>query len=318
MAPLPDFRIPSEGDRIAPFEVAAMDVAGPLSTKVGRGRALQKRWVLVLRCAKMSAVHFELLADLSCDAFLRAFHRFLSVRPKPKKLVCDNATNFKAANKVIMGFLTDDSISDYLTEVGLEFDFSPPDAPHFNGLVERIIGMMKKALKKSIPEDSRLTDEEFSTLLAEIMRIFNNRPIGLARQRSVKDLLPITPSHFLGNGDIWESIIVEEDNLSKRYYHLRLLIEKFWGQFIDEMKPHLMTQERWHQRRRQVQVGDVVYVLEEGLSAKFRLGLITKTQSDSRDGLTRRISVRCNGKEYIRSLNRICVLIPKEERNLTP
>jgi hypothetical protein len=52
-APSPFFRQPST--RLHPFDVTAIDVAGPYQTKIGR--SMVKRWLLIFRCSMVGAIH---------------------------------------------------------------------------------------------------------------------------------------------------------------------------------------------------------------------------------------------------------------------
>ena len=47
------------------------------------------------------AVHMELIRDMTTEEFLLGFKRFVSQRGAPCEIVSDNATQFKAASKVI-------------------------------------------------------------------------------------------------------------------------------------------------------------------------------------------------------------------------
>jgi hypothetical protein len=74
MAPLPFYRQPSA--RLHPFDHCAMDVAGPYKTKIGRSEV--KRWLLILRCCTMNAVHCEMIASMDTSSFLHAIELFLA------------------------------------------------------------------------------------------------------------------------------------------------------------------------------------------------------------------------------------------------
>lgn len=62
------------------------------------------------------------LRDLTSEAFLNSFERFVSRRGLSKVIYCDNATNFIAAHKA-------NSI-DSLVKIRLFGGLSPPDIPH--------------------------------------------------------------------------------------------------------------------------------------------------------------------------------------------
>jgi hypothetical protein len=90
MAPLPFFRLPSS--RLNPFDHTAIDVAGDY--KIVVDKEIEKRWMLVMQCATIRAVHIKMLETLTTESFLMAVERFLAVRPRPSVFLADNRTNF--------------------------------------------------------------------------------------------------------------------------------------------------------------------------------------------------------------------------------
>ncbi|KAG5884223.1 hypothetical protein JTB14_011712 [Gonioctena quinquepunctata] len=96
MAALPESRLNPKH----PFEITGVDYAGPFSIKSrsGRGCKISKAYISLFICFVTKAVHFELVTDLSKDAFLLALKRFVSRRGLPTLINSDNGTNFVAAN----------------------------------------------------------------------------------------------------------------------------------------------------------------------------------------------------------------------------
>ncbi|XP_026830877.1 uncharacterized protein LOC113563430 [Ooceraea biroi] len=97
MAHLPDARVrPSR-----PFSSAGVDYAGPIRFRAhkGRGQKTLKGYICLFVCLASRAVHLEMVSDLSSAAFLAAFHRFTARRGHCTRLMSDNATNFRCADK---------------------------------------------------------------------------------------------------------------------------------------------------------------------------------------------------------------------------
>jgi hypothetical protein len=65
MAPLLFYRQPSS--RLHPFNVSAIDVAGPYNIKIGR--SMVKRWLLVIRCATVWAIHCKMIDSMDTSSF---------------------------------------------------------------------------------------------------------------------------------------------------------------------------------------------------------------------------------------------------------
>ena len=203
MAPLPDERVPGNKKGIVPvFETVAVDAAGPWLTTQGRGKSQTKRWLLIFRCSLIGAVHLEILYDMSERSFLKALQRFAARHRKPKRIVCDQGTNFKGAQNA----LSEAWKGTLEKESGIEFRFSPAHAPHFNGLMERFVQAAKKALRPVL-KDKLITDEDLATAFALCEEVINNRPLAWRGNPDHRDPEPITAAHFMMKGDIAASIL---------------------------------------------------------------------------------------------------------------
>ncbi|GFY16002.1 transposable element Tc1 transposase [Trichonephila clavipes] len=73
---------------------------------------------------------------------------------------------------------SDQNLAAYFTEEGIQWNFIPPRAPHMGGLWEAGIKSVKYHLKRALGR-SRLTYEEFETLIIQVEGILNSRPLTL-------------------------------------------------------------------------------------------------------------------------------------------
>ncbi|KAF8792537.1 hypothetical protein HNY73_004121 [Argiope bruennichi] len=75
------------------------DFCGPFLITPRRGRGVRpvKMYVCVFVCFITKAVHLEQVSDLSTDAFLASFKRFVGRRGKPAEIFSDCETNFVGA-----------------------------------------------------------------------------------------------------------------------------------------------------------------------------------------------------------------------------
>ena len=64
-------------------------------------------------------------------------------------------------------------VKSYIDEHNIEWSFIPPSAPHMSGAWERTIGLVKRALKAVLLNESRLSDEVLETLFYEVQIIVN-------------------------------------------------------------------------------------------------------------------------------------------------
>ncbi len=319
MAPLPDERVP--GDEFTPaFTNVAVDAAGPWNTTFGRGRTMQKRWLLVVRCALTGAVHLEMLYGLSEACFIKAFSRFIARHMKPKTVFCDKGTNFVGGYNAIEEAWSKVAMS----SPGIEFRFSPAHAPHFNGLVERIVQSAKRALSP-ILKKSVLSDEDLVTAFSMVEEVINNRPIAWRGQPDARDPEPVTPAHFMLKGRIGETLLpvqVSPGTVGKAVKALKELQEEFYKRFCSEILPTLRSYEKWRSGGdNALNAGDIVVVLDQETATaaqkRFPLGRILEAKK-GRDGVARRYIVSVKGKEYERALNQLALILRDDVAPLTP
>lgn len=101
------------------------------------------------------AIHIELVSDLTAEAFISALRRFVARRGNCKNIYSDNATCFVKANKLLLSKTElemeeyDVEIRNELLHLNIQWHFSPPSGPHFNGLAEAAVKSIKTHLKKN-------------------------------------------------------------------------------------------------------------------------------------------------------------------------
>jgi hypothetical protein len=110
--------------------------------------------------------------------------------------IADNGTNFKGG-QLLLEVKNQIDISEAQKKLNIEFRFAPPRAPHFMGLVERILGAAKAALKPAL-RTTAASGEELQTVVAKTMGILNNFPIAYTIRSDVDfHYRPLPPKHFL-------------------------------------------------------------------------------------------------------------------------
>lgn len=186
----------------SPFEFVGVDYAGPylIRDRRGRGCKLIKCYICLFVCLNIKAVHIECVTKLAKESFMLAFKRFMARRGKPKQIFSDNGTNFTAASsdiKMFQEFLATNTpeLVDSLSNNNIVWTFSPPYSPHFGGLWEAGVKIMKYDLRRVLG-NAHLTYEEFYSVLVQVEAIINSRPL-YPLSSDPNDFFPLTPSHFL-------------------------------------------------------------------------------------------------------------------------
>ncbi|XP_055309671.1 uncharacterized protein LOC129573308, partial [Sitodiplosis mosellana] len=140
---------------------------------------------------------------MTAEAFIAALRRFIARRGEVKTMNSDNGTNFVAANRLLHELTQkereefNEEVVNEFTSQGITWKFSPPRAPHFNGLVEAGVKTIKIHFKKALG-DKKFTFEELSTVLTQIEAAVNSRPL-IPMSSDPNDNTILTPAHFLLN-----------------------------------------------------------------------------------------------------------------------
>ena len=114
-----------------------------------------------------------------------------------------------------------------LVSEGIRWNFNPPRAPHFGGVVEILVKAAKRALS-AILKQAEVTDEELGTAIVQAEDLINSRPLTVM-STDARDLAPLTPTHFLVgrmDGPLPLEVMAEEEavvDTRRRWMHVQIL-----------------------------------------------------------------------------------------------
>ena len=172
---------------------------------------------------------------------------------------------------------------------------------------------MKIHLRR-IVSNVKLTFEEFTTVLVQIEACLSSRPLTSVPCDDGVDAL--TPGHFL-IGRPLESLpdpafSYRSISLLCRWHLCQSLVCHFWQRWYRENITTLRRFTKWHRPSRNVQLGDVVILQENGLvPGKWPLARITEVHT-GRDGLVRVATIKTANGTYKRPITKLAVLLPCE------
>ncbi len=189
MAALPDFRV----KEAPPFSRVGVDFAGPLYVKDVKGD-MSKVYIALFSCCNTRAIHLELIEDLKTQTFLRCLRRFTARRGMPALMVSDNAKTFKAVVKFLDVFCRDKTVKEFLESRRIEWRFNLERSPWWDGFFERMVGSVKRCLRKVLGY-AKLSFDELNTTLIEIEITLNARPLAYIYEES--DYTVLTPYHLI-------------------------------------------------------------------------------------------------------------------------
>ncbi|XP_046671229.1 uncharacterized protein LOC124361230 [Homalodisca vitripennis] len=84
-----------------PFSNTGTDISGPVFIKASKRRnsPTSKGYIVIFVCLATKAVHLEVVTDMTSEAFIAAFKRFISRRGIVTNMYSDNGTNFVGAER---------------------------------------------------------------------------------------------------------------------------------------------------------------------------------------------------------------------------
>ena len=109
------------------------------------------------------AIHLQPLKEQTTNEFIRSVKLLIGRRGRRQTIYSDNAKTFTAAARWIKKVLKIETVHNFL-------------APWWGGQFERLIGLTKNTMNKSIG-NSMLTWNEFEEVLLDIELTLNNHPL---------------------------------------------------------------------------------------------------------------------------------------------
>ncbi len=325
MAPLPTERV----SVMHPFSHTGIDYCGPFYCRETGKDPYTKVWVCLFTCTRIRAIHLEVTTDMSAKGFLLALRRFIARRGKPKEIISDNALQFLLAEKVLEK-ANKEAVQRELSSHGIYWNYIPIASPWMGGFYERMIGIVKSALRKTIKKKS-LSQDQFYTILTEIENSVNSRPLCYV-SGDIEDPEILTPRHFLTVNPISDLPILESElddpdyipkpsNVTqileswKRGQHL---LQRFWESWSREYLIYLKHDRHPHETMKSgkitsqfiPKVGEVVLICDRNQPRNlWNLGIIQSIYRGD-DGEIRSCEIRHPNQKY--SIRAIKNLYPLE------
>ena len=319
-------RLPIERTTPAPpFNFTMLDLFGPYKVRGEvQKRVSGKVWGIIFTDMVSRAVHIEAMFGYDTDSFIVALRRFVSVRGWPQKLFSDPGSQLIGAKRELR-----EAMCGIGSENGMEWIIGTPDAPWQQGAVESLVKSVKRALDITI-HNHRLSVPEFLTVCSEAANLVNERPLGLLPSLD-SNINVLTPNCLLlgrassANPNVWQP---EFFSMKDRSRLISSITDQFWKHWLELFAPSLVYRHKWHEKQRDLKVGDVVLVLDKDtFKGKYKLALVTGVLP-SRDGKTRKVTVSYKnfkvgekvhdykGQVYTsvqRSCQRLVLLVPVDD-----
>ncbi|XP_063381766.1 uncharacterized protein LOC134668191 [Cydia fagiglandana] len=299
------------------FEGVGTDFAGPILMKSSslRNARIQKCYLCIFVCLSTKAVHLEIVSQLSVEAFVAAFTRFVSRRGLPSLIRSDCGTNYVGTNKHLKelfiylknhhGELERELIKNQITWL-----FNPPSSPNMGGLFEAAVKSAKTHMYRVLG-DQRLTFEQLTTFFTKVEAVMNSRPL-CPLSSDPTDLEVLTPGHFI----IGQPLVAlpeypfELTNIGRlsQFQQIQKLTQHFWSRFRNEYLHTLQQRPKWTLRTKSPEINDLVLIKEENYPPlQWKRGRIIRLLP-GKDGINRVAELRVQNGSLLRPVSKLCVL----------
>jgi len=211
---------------------------------------------------------------------------------------------------------------------GATWRLVPTGGQHYNRQAERIIGVLKLCLERTLV-DKRMSLEEVTTVLHEAAMIVNSRPVGLKATEDPSGGKVVTPLHLmLGRGtlEVPEVRFDLQPSLIRRLRQVEEVKEEFWKKWMAQVFQGQVLARRWRKTHRDLMEGDLVLIKNESAAGvDYQRGRVKQTFKGE-DGHVRSAEVEYrNVSEKVfrtttRPIQKLVVLVPvdyKFEEDLT-
>lgn len=302
----------------APFTYVGVDYMGPLLVK--SDNRMQKRWICLFTCLVVRAVHLEIVNDLTAEEGLLSIRRMIATRGIPTLITSDNAQHFKLMAETLE--------NQYCITKRINWRFIPQRAPWFGGYYERLVGIVKNCLKRTL-QKHLLKDNQLSTIVKEVEAVINTRPLTCI-DSELEHVL--RPADFLAVG---KCLIVEatdqnmpvqgtvtKENLILGWKRATIILQEYKDMFYNR---YLMSlRERYQHSPKEPRVtskllpkeGQIVQIKGETKNREsWQVGKIIELIK-SADNEYRVAKIKVGNKEFIRSIAHLYPLEIEENEQI--
>lgn len=159
VANLPDFRVKAT----PPFSKVGVDFAGPLNTK--ESGYLVKVYIALFTCCVSRVIYLDLVRSLDTSSFMHCLRRFFAGNGVPTLIVSDNAKTFKETKQALTRLYGNREVWAYFEDNKLVWKFNLERVLWWSGFFGKIVGMVKRCLRK-VFGNAKLTYDELLTILS--------------------------------------------------------------------------------------------------------------------------------------------------------
>ena len=214
-----------------------------------------KTYICLFVCLTVKAVHWELVSDLTTEAFIAALRRFIARRGCPALIWSDHGSNFvgartelKALQTLLSDHVTQGVISGFCSSQNIQWKYIPERSPYLGGTWESAVKSTKFNLKRVV-SPVRLTFKEFTTVLTQIEGYLNSRTLTPVNSPDDDGITALTPGHSLIGKPITSlpdpQLSYRSKSLLRRWHLCQHLVRHFWERWCNGYLCTLNKYNKW-------------------------------------------------------------------------
>ena len=173
---------------------------------------------------------------------------------------------------------------------------------------------MSKRLFFNIAGSRKLQEDGFSTLICQVEALLNSRPL-TSVSSDIRDVESLTPGHFLTV--ITSGLPSDTKNSSndrgsgKLWSNVNSIMNEFWTRLLKEYLPPLRQRRKWHSTVDGIQVGDMVWILENYTPRGiWPVGRVQKVHKD-KDNVVRSCLVKTSKGGFVKPAIKLSLISDK-------
>lgn len=132
--------------------------------------------MVIFTCATSRAVHLELTHSQTAKEFQEILNTFIAIRTRPRRIICDNATVFKATASWIKKIRRSERLQNYLATHEIHWTFNLAKLNLLGG-EESWYKSWRKPFTKPLGQDIWHFTNLRIVIILDIERNMNNRPL---------------------------------------------------------------------------------------------------------------------------------------------
>ena len=161
--PSPGLLSRDQTEASSPFQVVGVDYAGPIKFKATDKRE-GKAYLIPYACILTTALYLDLARSMETNEFLLSLKRLMARRGRPATIYSDKGSTFIGAAAWMRQVTHDERLNDLLARHQISWKFNLSRAPWWGDQFERMVGLVKVAMRKTIG-NAYLTFDELKEVL---------------------------------------------------------------------------------------------------------------------------------------------------------